>query len=151
MLQWIPGPSSEIIWNDRQDGRFVSHILDVKTSKKRTLPAPIYALSPDGRWAVTTDFRRLNDCRPGYGYTGIPDPNKDVLAPKDVGIWRMDLASGKRDLIVPVAEAASIPGKRSGPASATRIVVPRPYVSIFSVSGSSPGFPLNAATCSGDP
>lgn len=109
MLQWVPGSSSEIIWNDRQDGQFVSHILDVKSSKKRTLPATIYALSPDGRWAVTTDFRRLNDCRPGYGYTGIPDPNKDVLAPKDVGVWRMDLASGKRELIVPIAEAASIP------------------------------------------
>jgi hypothetical protein len=109
MLQWVPESASEIIWNDRQDGQFVSHILDIKTSKKRTLPAPIYALSPDGRWAVTTDFRRLNDCRPGYGYTGIADPNKDILAPKDVGIWRIDLASGKRELIVPIAEAARIP------------------------------------------
>jgi hypothetical protein len=52
MLQWLPGSASEVIWNDRQDDKFVCHILDVKTKKKRTLPAPIYAVSPDGRWAV---------------------------------------------------------------------------------------------------
>jgi hypothetical protein len=65
MLQWVPGTASEIIWNDREGDHFVSHILDVKSGKKRTLPSPVYALSPDGRWAVSTDFRRINDTRPG--------------------------------------------------------------------------------------
>jgi len=27
MLQWLPGSREEIIWNDRQDGHFVSHIM----------------------------------------------------------------------------------------------------------------------------
>ena len=31
MLQWLPGSQSKVIWNDREKGRFVSHILDVKT------------------------------------------------------------------------------------------------------------------------
>ena len=57
---------------------------------RRTLPAPIYAISPDGRWAIAPDFRRLHDMRPGYGYTGIPDPNAGVNAPDDAGIWRLD-------------------------------------------------------------
>src|SRR5262249_14665401 len=35
MLQWLPGSKSEVIWNDRQDDRFVCHILDVQTRKKR--------------------------------------------------------------------------------------------------------------------
>jgi hypothetical protein len=30
-LQWIPGSANEIIWNDRQDGKYVSHILNVDT------------------------------------------------------------------------------------------------------------------------
>ncbi len=47
MLQWLPGSSSEIMWNDREGDRFISHILNVKTGKKRSLPAPIYALNPD--------------------------------------------------------------------------------------------------------
>jgi hypothetical protein len=109
MLQWLPGSRSEVIWNDREDGRFVSHILDVHSGKKRTLPAPIYALSPDARWAVYPDFRRLNDMRPGYGYAGLPDPNAANLAPEDAGIWRLDLRTGKSELLLSFAEATRVP------------------------------------------
>ena len=109
MLQWLPGSKSTVIWNDRQDGQFVCHILDVDTGKKHTLPAPIYALSPDGKWAVAPDFRRLNDCRPGYGYAGLPDPNAAVLAPEDAGIWKMDLQTGQQSLLLPFAEVARFP------------------------------------------
>jgi hypothetical protein len=108
MLQWLPGSNSEIIWNDRQGNRFVSHILDVKTGKKRTLSAPVYALAPDARWAVAPDFRRLNDTRPGYGYAGLPDPNQHLLAPEDAGIWRLNLRSGKQQLILSFAQAVKI-------------------------------------------
>ena len=109
MLQWVPGSACEVIWNDREGDRFVSHILDVKTGRKRTLPHPIYCLSPDGRWALAPDFRRLNDCRPGYGYAGLPDPNKDVLMPDDAGVWRMDMQTGQQQLLFTFADAAEIP------------------------------------------
>ncbi len=109
MLQWLPGSKSQVIWNDRQDGRFVCHILDVHTRKRRTLPNPIYSVSPDGRWAVAPDFRRLNDCRPGYGYAGLPDPNKNVAVPDNVGIWRMDMRSGKQELMFSIADAVKVP------------------------------------------
>lgn len=108
MLQWIPGSKTEVIWNDREGGHFASHILDVKTGKKRTLPHPIYALSPDGTWAIATDFRRIHDTRPGYGYAGIPDPNRDVLAPKDSGIWRIDLKTGQQKLLCSIAEVDAV-------------------------------------------
>jgi hypothetical protein len=52
MLQWLPSSKSDIIWNDRQGDRFVCHILDVLARKKRTLPYPIYTISPDGRSVV---------------------------------------------------------------------------------------------------
>jgi hypothetical protein len=113
MLQWLPGSQSEVIWNDREGGLFVSHILDVKTKRRRTLPHPIYAVSPDGRWAIAPDFRRLNDRRPGYGYEGIPDPHKDVAAPMDAGIWKMDLRTGKQELIFSFADALAV--KPAGP------------------------------------
>jgi len=109
MLQWLPGSKSEVIWNDREGDQFVARILDVKTRRLRTLPGPVYALSPDARWAVAPDFRRLNDCRPGYGYAGIPDPNASVAVPEDAGIWRMDLRTGKRQLILSFAQAARVP------------------------------------------
>lgn len=109
MLQWLPGSKSEVMWNDRGEGDFVCHIMDVHTRKRRTLPSPIYALSPDAKWGISTDFRRLNDCRPGYGYAGIPDPNAGKLVAEDVGIWKVDLASGRKTMLVSLAEAARIP------------------------------------------
>jgi len=109
MLQWRPGSKSEILFNDRQGDRFVCHILDVKTRKKRTIPFPIYTVSPDGRIAITPDFRRIQDMRPGYGYAGPPDPYKDELAPQDSGIWRVDLKTGKYELIISLADIAKIP------------------------------------------
>jgi len=65
MLQWRPGSNTEVLWNDRQADRFVCHLLDVTTGKRRTIPHPIYAVSPDGRSVVidsphTGDGRQLH-------------------------------------------------------------------------------------------
>jgi len=109
MLQWRPGSNTEVLWNDRQDGRFVCQILDVKTRKKRTIPHPIYTVAPDGQTAFSTDFRRVQDMRAGYGYCGEADPYKDELAPKESGITRIDLESGESKLIVSLADVAAIP------------------------------------------
>jgi hypothetical protein len=96
------------MWNDREEDRFVCRLLNVKTREQRTIPHPIYTLSPDGRWGIAPDFRRLNDCRPGYGYAGIPDPGHDSLAPDNAGIWKIDMQSGESRLIISLAEIASI-------------------------------------------
>jgi len=109
MLQWLPGSDSKIIWNDREGDHFVSHILDVQTGKRRTVPFPVYTISPDGRTAYFPDFSRINEMRPGYGYAGFDDPNRDVLAPDDSGIWRGDLETGKYELIISLADMAAVP------------------------------------------
>ncbi|MHC4569597.1 MAG: hypothetical protein ACYTE3_28055, partial [Planctomycetota bacterium] len=108
MLQWRPGSKNEIIWNDRQGERYVCHILNVHTGKKRTLPHPIYTVSPNGRTALAPDFRRVQDMRPGYGYAGLPDPYAGEVAPIDSGIFRLDLETGKQDLVISIAEVISI-------------------------------------------
>lgn len=115
MLQWLPGSKSEIIWNDREGDRFVSRIVDIRTRRQRTLPAPVYAVSPDARWAISLDFRRLHDLRPGYGYAGIPDPNRDVLTPDNAGIWKTDLRSGNTELMLTIAQIAALPGGSPDP------------------------------------
>jgi hypothetical protein len=110
MLQWLPGSRDEVIYNDREKDTLVSRILNIRTGKRRTLPGPIYCVSPDARWALACDFPRLNHQRPGYGYA-FPDPYRDIPAPKESGIWRMDLTTGKRDLIITLAQAATVPYK----------------------------------------
>ena len=108
-LQFIPGTDSKVLWNDKEGDNFVCRIMDIETREMRTIPRAVYALSTDGKWAVTTDYRRVNDTRPGYGYAGIPDPNRDVLAPEDSGIWRINLETGESELIISLAQIAAIP------------------------------------------
>jgi len=108
MLQWLPGSESEIIWNDRVEDRFVAHIYDIHTGKKRTINTPVYAISADGKTAVTTDFARLQNMRPGYGYVGIPDKYENIKAPDENGVFRIDLSSGEKTLLMSYAQAAEI-------------------------------------------
>ncbi len=106
MLQWLPGEKKKILWNDRDGDRFVCRILDVETGNGRTIPHPVYSVSPDGKTAVTPDFRRIADVRPGYGYAGLKDPHTDDLAPEESGIFRVDLETGESKLIISLAEIA---------------------------------------------
>jgi hypothetical protein len=108
MLQWRPQSKSEVVWNDREGDRHVCRILDVETGRRRTLPRPIYTLSNDGRWAITADFARIQRMRPGYGYVGLPDPDRADRAPRESGVWKMDLDTGDVQLIFSLAEAAAI-------------------------------------------
>jgi hypothetical protein len=109
MLQWRPGSDREVLWNDRQGDRYVCHVLDTVSGSRRTLDRAVYTVAPDGRTAVSADFRRINHMRPGYGYAGIDDPNHDMLAPDDVGVWRVDMESGAAELIITIAQVAAIP------------------------------------------
>ena len=109
MLQWRPGSKTEVLWNDRQQDRFVCRILDVETRQLRTIPHPVYTVSPDGRWAVAPDFRRVRDMRPAYGYLGLVDPHHHVPAPRDSGIFRVDLDTGKQELLISLDEVVKIP------------------------------------------
>ncbi len=117
MLQWIPGWQTRILWNDLQGDRFVCHILDTQTMESRTVPHPVYSVSPDGKSAVTPDFRRIHDVRPGYGYAGLGDPHADDLAPNDTGVFHIDLETGESKLTISLADIAKlgvIPNQQPG-------------------------------------
>lgn len=114
MLQWRPGSKNEVIWNDREDGRHVCRVKNVDTGETRTLPRAVYALSADGKWAVTADFARIQNLRPGYGYQGVADPYRAEKNPEKSGIWRMNMDSGQSELIVSLAQLAEIPYQGKG-------------------------------------
>jgi hypothetical protein len=83
--------------------------LDVKTGEKQTLPKPVYALSQDGQWAIGANFSRIQNMRPGYGYKGSRDAFADRRAPKQSGIYRIDLKTGESRLVVTLDQVANIP------------------------------------------
>jgi hypothetical protein len=109
MLQWIPGSSTDVIWNDREGGKFASRVMNVKTKKLRTLPKAIYALSPDGKWGIGTEFSRIQNLRPGYGYPGVIDPYEEAKAPKEIGLYKINLQTGDSTLLFSLADIAAIP------------------------------------------
>jgi len=109
MLRWLPShPKDRIIHNARDGARLMSVVADVRTGDTYRLPLPVYAVSPDGRWAVTTNFARINRTRPGYGYRGVPDPTEGDLCPADDGVVWMDLRSGEHRMIATFAEIAAL-------------------------------------------
>lgn len=96
MLQWLgPDFSSRIIYNDVLNGNYCSIILEVATGQKQVIGQPVYSVSQDGSTALSLDFSRLHNLRPGYGYSNIPERTKGVSLPETTAIWKIDLNSGE--------------------------------------------------------
>ena len=95
MLQWLgPDFSSRILFNDCRDGKYVSVIKEIESGAERVIPMPVYTVSADGKTALTLDFSRLYNLRPGYGYYNVPEKTKDVALPDATAVWKIDLESG---------------------------------------------------------
>lgn len=95
MAQWLgPDFSSHIIYNDVRDGKYCSVVVDVNTLEESVLPLPVYTVSTDGKTALTLDFSRLHNLRPGYGYAALPEKTKGVALPDEACIWKVDIETG---------------------------------------------------------
>ena len=96
MLQWVgPDYSSRILYNDYREGKYVSVILELETMKERIIPAAVYTVSTDGTFALTLDFSRLYNLRPGYGYYNVQEKTKGIALPDTTAIWKVNLETGK--------------------------------------------------------
>lgn len=113
MLQWRPKHARQFLWNDREDGRFVTRIHDLDTGTTRTIPHPIYHVHPEGRLALTTAFERIQNLRPGYGYAGVADTHADEPAPPEHGIALLDLETGERTMLVTLPQLVAIPYEKA--------------------------------------
>lgn len=108
MLQWLgDGSSGDVIFNDREGGRFVSRVVNVDTGRERVLDRPVYAVNRAGTKAVSLNFSRLQHQRPGYGYAGVADAWEKIPEPADDGLWAVDLPTGASRMILSVADAAA--------------------------------------------
>lgn len=96
MLQWLgPDFSSRILFNDCRDEKYVSVIREIKSGEERVIDAPVYTVSADGKTALTLDFSRLYNLRPGYGYYNEEEKTKGVALPDSTAVWKIDLESGE--------------------------------------------------------
>lgn len=106
-LQWLDAlPGRQMIYNVRTDDAtarypyFGAEICDADSGRKRQLPMPVYVVAPNGRWALTVDYRRLYVTHQTIGYSCDRFTPRLELHPRDDGIYRMELDSGAARLLV---------------------------------------------------
>ncbi len=104
--QWLDGlEGRQVIYNVRADNQgcpypeYGSEIVDADTLERRRLPLPVYVVSPDSRFALCVDYRRLFITHETIGYQAQTQYRDMHLAPADDGIYCMDLLSGDYQLV----------------------------------------------------
>lgn len=103
LYQWFE-PSKSVVYNVRHGNGFATEILDIKTGEKRRLPMAAAHISADRTRALCLNMSRIYDFRPGYGYSDVSDPYFDVKAPKEDGIYLMDMQTGEAKMIINYAD-----------------------------------------------
>ena len=121
-LQWRLN-SDEIAWNDRasDNSHFITRLYNFKTKTTRTLPRPIYHISPDGKLATSEDFQRI--AWAGCNYVGIPDPGADQNTPAGTGIWIVDMDTGASQLILSLEKLARVTTPAGWPAAFGKLYI----------------------------
>lgn len=102
LLQFLPGKKNQVIYNVFNDkaGEFRSVVHDLSSGVKKELPLPVACVSPDGTKALSINFARLYDYRPGYGYCNIRDPYADVICPEEDGVFILEIETGTSELVL---------------------------------------------------
>ncbi len=103
LLQWRPQHRDQVLWNDRVGDDRITRIFDLRSGRERVLKSSFYAVSRDGKVALSCDLDRLEWMRPGYGCSALHVHRPRELAPSDAGISRIDLDSGEQHLLVSIA------------------------------------------------
>lgn len=96
-----------LYFNDKVDGLPVGVRLDLETGHADALEGTIWQVSPDETFAITTCLIRGQLTQPGYGVVvrrGLERSNA-VRAAEDDGLFRTDLSTGERTLLVSLARA----------------------------------------------
>jgi hypothetical protein len=120
MLRWWEHDAEPaLIFNGRADhdprGEIRARVVSIDGAERRTVPGPVLALSPDRRWGLSLTMGRINSVRFEYGYAGERDPNPDDPAPDNDGVFRVDMQSGERTLIVPLSDLCITPTSEDVP------------------------------------
>lgn len=100
MVQWLPQHIDFVIYNDRENEIFCTKIGDINGRTHQIVEKSFSVVDVKARFAYGVNYSRLAHVRPDYGYFGVVDPTVDQSCPSDDGIWRLDLAAGKYELLL---------------------------------------------------
>ncbi|MGI6240157.1 MAG: hypothetical protein ACOYI5_11110 [Christensenellales bacterium] len=114
MLQWHPTRENTVIYNVRADTPcgYGAAIHDLDTGHIQRLDRPVAHVASTGKRAVSINFDRMFDFRPGYGYAGRRDDFYGENHPDADGIFLIDLETGQSQLIASLARIWDFCGKQ---------------------------------------
>lgn len=107
-LQWLD--KNRMIYNTAIANRLVSKIHDLSTGEYQVIDCPIDAVYHDGQRSLASSFsyERLERCMPGYGYPYRDGGKLDDPAPKDSGLFLVDLKENTSELLISLSELAQM-------------------------------------------
>ena len=110
--QWLPARPGWVIWNERArtECGYAAVMTELASGKKREYDRPIANVAPNGKYALSVNFDRMYDFRPGYGYAGHADRWATDPHPADDGIYLIDLDSGESRLILSLRQLWELNG-----------------------------------------
>lgn len=83
--------------------------INLDTGQSRTFSGPMYHIAPDESCVVGFPLELMDVTQPGYGAASADPANPPRLAPgaaHDEGVWRTDLRTDERSLLVSLADVA---------------------------------------------
>lgn len=91
--------------NDMRGDRPIGVRIDLRTGETFEMEGPVWAIAPDGSYAISPCLVRANLTQPSYGVSVPPEKQltNTVQASADDGLFRVDLRTGRQTLLVPLA------------------------------------------------
>lgn len=113
-LRWFDINKKTVIYNKMIDGEYGSTVRDLRTKTViKEIHAPIYDLSLDRSIGASLNFSRLQRLRPGYGYKNLEDQYLTEQAPKDDGLFLVDIENDESELVVSLDTVSKLDKKES--------------------------------------
>ena len=93
MLQWLgPDFNDRIIFNDYENGNYISRIININTLEEQRISKAIYAVHPSGKFSISLNFERSTFTR-AYSYACEVDQGWEDLSPSEDNIFLVNLVN----------------------------------------------------------
>ena|GEM_PF-215688 len=109
MFYWNPASAgTQFFFNDRdpKTQQVFTVLYDIERHRRireyrfEDVPVANGGVCPGGDFFLAINYGRMARLRPVTGYPGAADPTADFAAPDNDGIFRVDVATGRRKLLV---------------------------------------------------
>ena len=105
-LRWHPVKTNHILYNDIDGGHYVTKEYDANTGTVKVISDALYDIDSKFEYGISVNFERLQRLRHGYGYSRLSDTTANIQRPNNDGVFRINLATGKKQLLFSLEELA---------------------------------------------